>query len=146
MDKESSSLLTQFSRLLANWPLDDERKPRFAQEYRTLFQSIGTERFTAAVSAIIQERKSPYFPNLGEFREYIPEQTRTWGMSDQEYSRLSADRKDHPEEYFGSADVICAMRIMQSPGGRNMTPKQIIDEVIEVRKALKQQQKEKNCA
>lgn len=105
---KETQFLEDFGRVLSMWPAGDaERVANLSREYRNLFLLIGPTRFKTAVDDIIAVRNDKFFPTVGEFRQYVPQVAREgWSPTAQDY----ADRRAHPDEYFGTADVIVAMR------------------------------------
>lgn len=59
-------------RLIANWPTLTTRADRVRRELNTVWKEVGHQRFTAATDAIIATGNYKFFPNVAEFRGYIP--------------------------------------------------------------------------
>lgn len=59
----------------------------------------------------------------------------------EEIRRLARDRSQHPDDYFGEADVIAMMRIALERKGKGLPPltaEQNIAEVLKIRKAIQE--------
>ena len=65
-------------RLIANWPLNEERAETKAEELRSLWKEVGGHRFEAAVGRIVNEHKGDFFPTIGEFRSFLPAEGQSW--------------------------------------------------------------------
>lgn len=68
----SADYLAQMKRLIANWPVDDDRGTVLLDEFAGICNEIGENRFRLAVDSILANGNFRFFPSQGEFRGYIP--------------------------------------------------------------------------
>ena len=68
----SRDYLDQMKRLIANWPVDDQRGKVLLDEYRTIWDDVGDFRFRRAVDSLLVTAQLQFFPSQAEFRGYIP--------------------------------------------------------------------------
>lgn len=68
----------QFERLVANWSMDEDRARTLVRDYRTIWDDVGQQRFTAAVDEIIHGSAYHFFPSCGEFRSFVPKPERAF--------------------------------------------------------------------
>ena len=74
----SAGFSQSMKRLIANWPMDEERAKTLLRDYERVFREVGQERFAQAVDVIIREGLYKFFPSQAEFRAYIPKGDRMW--------------------------------------------------------------------
>lgn len=65
-------------RLVANWPMDENRAEVLMQEYENLFAGVGEQRFNRGVGTIIREGRYQFFPSMAEFRGFVPAGEQRW--------------------------------------------------------------------
>jgi len=68
----SQDFLEQMKRLVANWPVDEVRGSTLLDEYAVVWNDVGDLRFRKAVDSIIATSDYSFFPNVAQFRGYIP--------------------------------------------------------------------------
>jgi hypothetical protein len=68
----SPDYLAQMKRLVANWPVDEQRGKVLLDEYQAIWEEVGEHRFTRAVDSLVASAPYLFFPNQAEFRGYIP--------------------------------------------------------------------------
>jgi hypothetical protein len=68
----NAKFLESWARLCANWPLVEPRATNLAKEYYEVFKEITPQRFDDGVTKVINDSQYQYFPNVSEFRGYIP--------------------------------------------------------------------------
>ena len=99
-------------KLSCQWSLAPETVAGKREELAKLVHEVGERRALAAIDGIIQNHKGEFCPPIGKIREYVPErQQRNW-ITDAEWEELKRQRAARPDDFFGEADVVCAMRIM----------------------------------
>ena len=68
----SAAYVALMSRLRGNWPIEESRFDAALQNFYVLWQEVGEMRFEAAVTGIISGSAYQYFPNIAEFRGFLP--------------------------------------------------------------------------
>lgn len=58
--------------LLANWPIAPERVQGIRELFFPIYQQVGAERFSRAAYSIIDSRAYTTFPNVSEFKGFVP--------------------------------------------------------------------------
>ena len=67
------------TRLIGNWPDGQRRAAEMLNEFQTVWDDVGEDRFRRAVQDIIHSSELRFFPSIGEFRGYIPAPAgKTW--------------------------------------------------------------------
>lgn len=68
----SADYLAQMKRLIANWPVDDDRGAVLLDEFAGIWNEVGENRFRRAVDSILADSDYRFFPNQAEFRGHLP--------------------------------------------------------------------------
>jgi hypothetical protein len=63
----------EWTKLIDNWPIEDERSKRLYSQFFLIWRDVGEVRFRMAVKAIIDARAYATFPTQAEFRGFIPD-------------------------------------------------------------------------
>jgi hypothetical protein len=107
--------------------------------YERLFRQVGWERFAAAVDICIAESDELFFPSIKIFKGFLPPPLQ---VEQREIERaawerdMRAKRRQHPDEFFGEADVKHMMkRIGEAIEDRKPVPSadEILAEILEAR-------------
>ena len=70
--KEMTAFLESFSKLKANWHLEESRADSIVSEYFRVWRDVGAIRFGRGVHKMLHESNLRFFPTLAEFRGYVP--------------------------------------------------------------------------
>ena len=138
-DVQNKTFLTQFSRLLAEYKLEESRVAGKSREFFEVFKSVGQDRFTRATSRCIHESGLTFFPTVGQFKNFIPESDEVRpgrGMSDETFGQLGRERRANPDAFFGERDVKAMMQIAMDRNKRNLAPlsgDEMVDLLLELR-------------
>ncbi len=70
--RDRLEFLKAFERMLGNWTIAENRTKAISDEYYTVWQEVGADRFTRAVTAIIHAADLQFFPPVANFRGHVP--------------------------------------------------------------------------
>jgi hypothetical protein len=124
------------NRLRGNYaPIEEDRLKGVLDNYQRLYRSVGWDRFAAGVDSVIFDSELLFFPSVQEFKKYLPESNFREKQEEtrREWERdMRAKRAQHPEQFFGEADVIVMMRMVEKAvAGKHPRPsEQEIDAAI----------------
>jgi hypothetical protein len=118
-------------KLSCQWNVDSGKMFGKREQLEKLLNLVGQRRFERGIENCIENHKNEFCPSIAMIAGYVPAgDVLRHGIDPEEYERLSADRKLHPVDYFGGADVICMMRAQQKRFDDKKplyTPSQVIE-------------------
>lgn len=87
-----------FQNMLANWNVNQaDVISSKAALFREVFDRVGVTRFGKAVQDVIAHHSVGFFPTVGEFMQYVPDQesrgTNSWEHTPEEWARMKAEQE-----------------------------------------------------
>ena len=104
------------NRMRGNYPaIEEARLEGVLVNYERLFRQVGWDRFAAGVDRCVFESELLFFPSIKEFKPYIPDPPEKEQSANERAAwerDMRAKRAQHPDEFFGEADVKLMMGLL----------------------------------
>ena len=105
-------------KLHCQWPFEAEAAAGKRNAMEIFVREVGEIRACEAVSQAIQHHSGKFCPSIGVIRGYLPEPKQPY-IDPEELAQLKKERAVHPEDFFGTADMICCLRAQAKRAGEN---------------------------
>src|SRR5271157_631172 len=111
--KQSETVSNLLYRLSSQWHIDPVSMYGKRQELEAFVAEVGAQRAQRAVEATLRNYRGDFCPSIGKIREYYETEAAKFVGTYQEVPQHTReDRYQHPDNYFGEADVVLWMRLI----------------------------------